>query len=201
MRSLLVLLPFAIGALPLSAKTTPAKPDITGTWKSEVCESFPNADGSKTYYTRTFINDQARWSIDFSTFGSDSCAAAAKLLTVHIEGPYRIGKVSTKVPGATEADFDFDKRAVTPHNAGALSWLNAQKVCGYSDWKVGQAKDIQQNGCLPLGSHPISTCKGEKDLVKVDGNKLWFGKRPADSDLCTEGKRPQALSAVAVLKN
>jgi hypothetical protein len=179
-------------------KTAPkaAKPDIAGTWKSP-CESVPNGQGGTMNFTRTFKNTAKTWSIDFTVYGDTACTQ--KFFTADISGPYKLGKASEKVPGATEGEFSIAKRQVTPHNDGAVQMLT--QACGSKGWAAGKAKDITKEGCAGLGMHPSATCKGESDLVKLDGKDLFFGERPADGNLCSPEKRPTALGKTPVTRS
>jgi hypothetical protein len=59
---------------------------------------------------------------------------------------------------------------------------------------------VGASGCANLGQRPISACAADYDLVALDGDKLTFGNRPADNDMCTEAKRPKALSPLSSKK-
>ena len=114
---------------------------------------------------------------------------------VDIDGPYKLEKASAKVKGATEAQFLFAHRKATPKSDGAAKWLSSVKACGKADWKAGESVDIDASGCPRLGAWPKAQCAGEHDLVKVEGDHLYFGARPADGNLCSKEKRPQALGS------
>jgi hypothetical protein len=165
-----------------------AAPVLDGTWSSPTCESTP--DGSM-HFTRTFKLEKDRWAIDFSTYGDAACKE--KMVTVDIDGPLKLEKPSAKVKGATEAQFLFAHRKATPRSEGAAKWLSSVKACGKADWKAGESVDIDASGCPQLGAYPKAQCAGEFDLVKVEGDQLYFGARPADGNLCSKEKRPQAL--------
>ncbi len=167
-----------------------AAPAIEGTWSSPACESTP--DGSM-HFTRTFKIDKGAWAIDFSTYGDAACKE--KMVTVDIDGPYKLEKPSPKVKGATEAQFLFTRRKATPKSEGAAKWLSSVKACGKADWKAGESVDIDASGCPQLGAYPKAQCAGEFDLVKVEGDQLFFGARPADGNLCSKEKRPAQLGA------
>lgn len=171
------------------------KPRIEGTWKS-TCESVPNGQGGTMNFTRAFKNTAKTWSIDFTVYGDAACTQ--KFFSADISGPYKLGQPSDKVEGATEGEFLITSRKVTPQNEGAVQMLS--KACGGTDWAVGKAKDLTKDGCPALGMHPTATCKGENDVVKVDGKNLFFGQRPADGNLCTPEKRPTALGQTPVTK-
>ena len=67
-------------------------------------------------------------------------------------------------------------------------------------WKVGAKQDLLAGGCAELGARPVAQCASDNDVVKVDGDRLWFGQRPADNDMCSSEKRPQALGATPVTR-
>jgi len=186
---------FAAPALAADKAKPAPKPDLAGTWKS-ACESVPNGQGGTMNFTRTFKNTAKTWSIDFVVYEDTACTK--KFFTAEIAGPYALGKPSAKVPGATEGEFLIASRKLTPASPDAAQMLS--NACGGLDWEAGKAKDILKDGCKNLGMHPAATCKGENDLVKVDGKDLFFGQRPADGDLCTPAKRPTALGKTPVTK-
>jgi hypothetical protein len=47
---------------------------------------------------------------------------------------------------------------------------------------------------LTLFLTPVNDCPQEYDLVRIDGNNLQLGARPADRNMCSEEKRPKSLS-------
>lgn len=50
---------------------------------------------------------------------------------------------------------------------------------------------VTKAGCSFVGS--VEKYGKEFDLIKRDGDKLFFGARPGDNDMSTEAKRPAAL--------
>jgi hypothetical protein len=180
---------------PPASSPEAARPTIEGHWVSDGCESMPDGKGGKTYFNREFTIDAQRWSIVFSIFGDAACST--KLLQADIGGPYTIKASSTRVAGAWEADFAIDKRMVTPLVPPLAEALDSMK-CGTSPWKAGAGQDLLANGCPSLGMHPIAACAKEHDVIRRDGDRLSFGARPADGNMCTEDKRPTALGAALV---
>lgn len=170
-------------------------PKIDGTWASPACESMPDGKGGSMHFKRVFKIAKSGWTLDFSTYGDASCAEASKMVTVDIDGAYELGKPSAKVSGGTEARFFFAHRKATAKSDGAAGWLNSVQACGKSDWKAGQAVDIDASGCPQLGAYPKKMCAGEFDVVKRDGDDLYFGNRPADGNLCSQDRRPSELGA------
>jgi uncharacterized protein YceK len=170
--------------------------ELKGTWTSAVCESMPNADGSKTYFKRIFDMTETNWALKFETFGDEGCTA--RLFTARFEGPYTLLKDSDKVAGATEGNFVFAKHYMTAHAQGVADWFQSAK-CGAAQWKVGEEQETSTTGCVFL--RPVSACGTDHDIVKVEGNQLFFGQRPADGDMCSPDKRPTALTPVAVVRS
>ncbi|PTL81623.1 hypothetical protein [Vitiosangium sp. GDMCC 1.1324] len=169
--------------------------DLKGRWTSAVCESMPNPDGSKTYFKRHFDLQEKQWSLKFETFGDAGCTA--RLFTARFEGPYTLGKDSEKVAGATEGTFSFGRHYMTAHVQPVADWFQGAQ-CGTGSWKVGEEQETSATGCVFL--RPVAACGLDHDVVKVEGNQLFFGQRPADNDMCTPDKRPTALTAVAVVR-
>lgn len=176
--------------------STHVKPQtLEGSWTSAVCESMaPNPDGSRTYFKRHFTLTQKEWTLHFQAFGDAACTA--KLFTARVEGPYTLLQDSAQVPGATEGNFQFARQYMTAYVQPVADWFQGAK-CGSGPWKVGEEKETSTTGCVFL--RPVAACGTDHDVVKVEGKQLFFGRRPADNDMCTPDKRPQALAEVAVV--
>jgi hypothetical protein len=175
------------------------KPSIRGHWVSLALEERPGANGSINYLRRDFTSDDQR-SIARLMLYSDP-EGTQPTLTIHLEGPYTIGEPSTAVPGAYEGDFHFDTAKLTAHNAFFLNLLNSANAgtCGLAPWELDVEQDLTATrGCLPLGLDLVNR-DTEYDIVKVEGEKLYYGARPADgSGLDTPEKRPTALQVPLV---
>jgi hypothetical protein len=117
-----------------------------------------------------------------------------------VSGPYTFVRPSTAVPGAVEADFAFTDMKITPHTPEFAGFLNsgAPGTCGPAEWKVNVAQSVKPtDGCAVIGVK-LSEYK-EYDLVKVDGDKLYYGARPADGSAPdTPAKRATALQVPLV---
>ncbi|HII16530.1 TPA: hypothetical protein HA361_01325 [Candidatus Woesearchaeota archaeon] len=156
---------------------------IVGNWRSQAPEDL----GTGAYGTRDFKITGSTWSVVFTMYGDKDLAHP--LFSFHAQGPYSIGSPSAEAQGASEAVFSFDKKTLTllTSNADAISSLGFGD-CGLA---LGEAKDISSAGCSFLPS--VSACGQEYDLVKIEGNTLYLGARPADGNMCTEDRRPAAL--------
>ena len=172
---------------------------IRGHWVSSGVEQRPGPGGSTLYLRRDFVSDDQR-STARLMFYSDT-EGTQRSLTIHLAGPYTIGRPSAAVPGAYEADFHFDTAKLTVHNEFFRNLLNsvAPGTCGTAPWELDVEQDVTAtHGCLPLGLDLVQRGT-EYDLVKVEGDKLYYGARPADgSGLDTPEKRPTALQVPLV---
>ncbi len=180
--------PVASGAPPTASQS------LVGHWTG-ACSPMGATQGS----TVTFDISAANWAIDFDVFGDTACTA--KFATVHIEGPYAVGAASSVVAGAHDGKFGFSKKTITAHVDGAAQFLSGANGCALPGFAVGVARDISVTGCAGMGQRPIAACDADYDLAHVEGDRLTFGARPADNDLCTPAKRPAALSKSSVTRH
>ncbi len=164
---------------------------------SATCEASPGAGGSTTYAKRDFKLSKTDWALAYTVYGDAACQVS--LGTIDMGGHYRLLGDSSRVSGAREAVFAFGSRTVTPASQGFVDFL-AKTSCGAKPWAVGTSIDILPDGCGELGARPVAACASDNDIVSLDGNRLWFGQRPADNDMCTPDKRPQSLGANPVTK-
>ena len=184
----------ACGPAQAPAASTP--PSLEGHWAS-ACTPSPQPDGSTQSIKLDFTNGKTDWKLDYVTFGDAACAT--RIVTVSIDGDYALTAPSATTAGAWEARFGFAHKTITPHVDGVANALTGAK-CGTGTWKVGEAEDVLTGGCPAFGQYPKAQCAADFDLVRVDGNKLHFGDRPKDNDMCTAGKRPTALSALEIAR-
>lgn len=190
---LAVLLLFTLNASIADAQSVPAPKDLAGRWVSPECEKYPNADGTNNYVKRDFSITESSWSILYMVFGDANCSDAAKLLTARVLGPYSLGQNSKTVAGAREGVFSAPTKFLTIHNDALLG---AVKNCGNGNWKLNAEQDVAEKGCLTLDA--VKDCKAEYDLVKLNGNDLFFGQR--SENMCVEGKYPAAVVSYPVRK-
>lgn len=169
-------------------------PSLVGRWISD-CTPSPQADGSTQYFRLDFDLDATDWTLDYVVHGDAACEVP--LVTVHIEGPYALERPSESVAGAWEARFGFERKTIRPEVDGLRDFLNSLEGCGTTDFETGVAQDVYASGCPGFGQYPEASCEADYDLVRLDGDSLFFGARPADNDMCTAAKRPTAVSPVA----
>ena len=177
------------GARPIdTGADADAGADLAGRWRSACVDP-----GTGQALRLTFDLTATTWALDYESFGDAVCAAP--MLAVRIEGPYELGGPSQAVVGAREGRFGFARKTVTPLAQGAADFL--AQACGGGTYEVGKPADLAA-GCAGLGAYPIAACAWDYDIVKRDGDRLYFGARPADNNMCSPDRRPTALSPVAL---
>jgi kynurenine formamidase len=166
-----------------SAAVSTVADKLPGIWKSPAAESM----GNMGYRTREFTFTPDRWRIE-AVFYADA-AMANPLFSFAAEGSYKLGETSPFVSGATNAVFFFDKKSLTLLTED-VEMIGRFGIGNYGLTR-GVTKKISPNVCSNSASGAI--CGQEYDLVKIDGNKLQFGSRPADGIMSSEEKRPRSL--------
>src|SRR6185436_15342540 len=120
-------------------------------------------------------------------------ACAMEFLRLTVGGPYTIGPASSTVEGATEVDYGFAFRRLTPLAEPATGLVAA---CGSGSPAVGDELDVSDTGCAAIGIPSVPDCPTEHDLNALRDGVLFFGDR--SSDLCEA--RPSALAAFGVAR-
>jgi hypothetical protein len=171
-------------AVTLSMTTLAA--DVSGKWKSEGAEDM----GNGAFATREFTLTGKTWELVFTIWADKDLKMP--LVAMNFSGPWKETGDSKGVPGAREATFEFNKKAITLKAKDAAKGFGMD-ACGL---EVGKAKDVSKSGCSFVA--PVEKYGKEFDLIKRDGDKLFFGARPADGNMGSEDKRPTNLGAALV---
>ncbi len=156
---------------------------VTGKWKSEAAEDM----GNGSFATREFVLTDKTWSLVFTVHGDKELKSP--LVAMGFSGTWKTTGASRTVPGASEASFEFDKKTVTLKAKEAAKGFGMDG-CGL---ELGKAKDVSKSGCSFVA--PVAQYGKEFDLIKREGEKVFFGARPADGNMGSEDKRPTALGA------
>lgn len=168
---------------------------MVGRWVSPERESVTNPDDSVYYVVRdyTFTDDAFR--AVTSVYGDP--VSDLKFYTAVVDGTYELTGESEALEGATDIDFTFAQITIEPDSLAFIDIFMKSK-CGDGMWGLGMPQDISETGCLsfrPIADYPV-----EYDIVKVQGDSLQLGIRPADGDLGSEEKRPAELSLKALIR-
>ncbi|RKH19298.1 hypothetical protein D7X74_07115 [Corallococcus sp. CA047B] len=175
----------AIATLCLATQALAAEPpSIVGHWKSTQCEVRPGAGDQKYYVKRDFTYSKTDSKAVITFYVDGTCDEAKKMSRVVITGPYAVRSPAIDKAGATQgaspAHFLFSTLKITPLAEGFAQYLNSAPpgTCGTQKWTVGKEQDVTgTNGCSVIFS--FNTCPWEQDVVKVTGDELFFGARPA----------------------
>ncbi|GMU10079.1 hypothetical protein [Corallococcus caeni] len=175
----------AIATLCLATQAFAAEPpSIVGHWKSTQCEVRPGGGDQKYYVKRDFTYSRSDSKAVITFYMDATCNEAQKMSRVVITGPYVVRSQPVTTAGATQgaspAHFIFSTLKITPLADVFAQYLNtaAPGTCGTQKWAVGKEQDVTStNGCSVVFS--FNTCPWEQDVVKVVGDELFFGARPA----------------------
>ena len=167
----------------LTSLTAFAGPDVKGHWKSVAAEDL----GNGSFATREFTLTNTTWDLVFTLYADKELKTP--LVAMNFSGPWKATGTSKTVTGASEATFEFKKKTVTLHAKDAAKGLGMDG-CGLV---VGTPLDVSKAGCSFVTS--VATYGKEFDLLKREGEQLFFGARPADGNMGSADKRPTALGA------
>lgn len=187
--ALAALLVTSAHAAPNQNGSANALDNLSGTYASSAAEDW----GRGTFGTREFTFDKGRWTLHF-VLALDP-AMANKVFEFRTVGTYVVGRPSSLVPGAYEADFREEAKYVTlratdPNLVQAFGLAG----CGLTP---NAESDISAEGCA--GWKPVTVCAIDHDLLMLDARGgLHFGVRPDDNDMCTPDKRPGKLLPAVV---
>jgi hypothetical protein len=161
---------------------------IAGIWESERCE-VQERNGRQTSSRSVFVFLDGEWALEFTQYSDAACTAPT--LRAFFHGRYRITEPSSAVTGAYHATFGFSVKRLTLYDDGLLAQANGG-ACGTRTWTRGREEDVSSTGCLWVV--PVAACREEFDLVKLEGERLLLGERPAaGTDLCRADRRAGAL--------
>lgn len=193
----------ASGAPSFAAETTQA--GLDGEWMSIACEvrPQPTQEGAigNWWLTRDLKIEEDRIEAVFTTYSGPGCEAP--LNELHFAGRIDVRGQSSVLDGAVEADLTIDEYVrIKPLAEGFASFLNSapQGTCLSPDWKVGEARDVHEQGCRALGVQPDAPTV-EYEVIGVRGDMIHFGARPTDGTfIVSPDKRPRALLVGAARK-
>ena len=187
LKSIAILSPLLAVLAAGAAKAEEFKPKkeleaVKGTYRSVQPEPWYGGFG-----TREFTFADGKWSLIF-THALDQ-AMTMRTFQFRTGGPFEIREPSREVPGAYHGVFHENWKHVT------LLTENAEIIAGMGmsecNLIFNLETDISETGCAAW--RPVSVCGEDHDLFAMDETGIYFGVRPADNDLCTADKLPNAL--------
>jgi hypothetical protein len=146
------------------------------------------------HITRDFVITERSWWLDLGVYQDKDCRQG--FFSARIQGPYRLLDFSTDVAGATRGNFSYASIQFTAQ-AGAAASLFDQAGCGGGSWVVGVPQEVGQTGCIGVAAK-IADCPIDHDLVKLEGDQLFFGAR--ETDMCKPEGRPKKLNVAPLVR-
>jgi hypothetical protein len=168
---------------------------IAGIWENERCD-VQERNGRQSSSSSVFVFLDGEWALEFTQYSDGACTMPS--LRAFFHGRYRITEPSSAVAGAYHATFGFSLKRLTLYDDDLLAQAN-RGGCGAHKWTRGREEDVSSTGCLWVV--PVSACREEFDLVKLDGERLLLGERPPPgTNLCREDRRASALRSLALVR-
>jgi hypothetical protein len=120
--------------------------------------------------------------VRYHTVGN--CGASG--IEIEVDADFTSG--SELKPNVHQIDINTTAMRVRPVTEAGVQVLKLAKLCDYTDWKVGETKDVTadtgKTTCFPKLPQKLY------DIYSIEGTKLFFGK---SDDLTDQTKRPKAL--------
>ncbi|MGE0174022.1 MAG: hypothetical protein AB7T49_14590 [Oligoflexales bacterium] len=163
-----------------------------GTWESKKCFLY---DGEKGLYQRRiyeFKDNKKYWT--GTLFSDPNCQTT--IIRSHIwEETYALGRFADylNVPKAFEIDTVLISIKMVLHTQEQVDEFNAQSSFGYSDWVLGQPKDISGRKMLPSTPAGVSAAGtiGFDVIAIVDGYMTFGNWKSGDGSSAVT--RPKEL--------
>ncbi|MEM9067810.1 MAG: hypothetical protein AAGE52_04865 [Myxococcota bacterium] len=157
---------------------------LRGTYADQGSYGYGEAFGQ-----RTFTFEDGRWTLDF-VLALDP-ALEQPVFRFRTHGTYEVLRPSANVDEAFDALFFEDAKYLTLETRDpALAEAFGLAACGLTP---GVERDVSLEGCA--GWRPVAECNEDHDLLSLTAEGgVRFGVRPRDNDMCTEDKRPTALT-------
>jgi hypothetical protein len=171
-----------------------AAPALQGRWTSAEPEPLPGASAVTNYLVRDFSFEGDHWTIDFTIFAD--AQRNQPILSGRNSGTFRLGP---ERDGTRNAEFDMEQRSLTPRNAVIAQALTAAG-CGSGSWTVGVAQSVAEKGCKAFRVFSREACEREYDVVRIEGERLFLGARPADGFMCSPDRRPVITGTAALIR-
>jgi hypothetical protein len=149
--------------------------DLRGNWQSPIIETIENPDGSFMYIKREAIFIDDNWDIFIRAYLDEE--GEKPFFTIHANGNYILGEKSETLSGAVAVDFHNRARYVTAHQHSLVDMLNENSPFD-GEWMLDLEHDVSSKGCILVPS--IETCPVEYDVIKIQGNEIYFGDFTAE---------------------
>lgn len=158
---------------------------LMGNWHIGGC--LPSSDPAYKAITYDVVISASGFQKLMKYYSDAACATLRS--SSEVIGTFVLKGASSAVPGAYEIDLSITSFKVDIGDEEGATLQNTRKMCGKTDWKVGDSHNCVQGGTVP-----------EFDIAGLKDNKLYFGLMDATTDGRTVEKRPVALGATGLVK-
>lgn len=173
-----MILPVLIFMIPIIAPSF-AQEQLEGLWKTD-CTPLPKRHSLQT----ALAGAKGSIHVTAQLFSDRTCSLPS--LTIFYSGEFELGE--TYGEGAI-----FDHRAskvdLVIQAAEVVSHYNKHEICGISDWKLREPRDVSGRNCVPYAMPAIGVTVA--DIYHIGTEGLQFGRFPR---ITTDGARPKTLS-------
>ena len=177
------------------ATCTVNPPDLTGTWVQACRASSGYSVQDTNVFTATGFQTVAKF------FGDTTCTSL--LATANASGTNVIGAPVPSIgTGVDKINFIAATETITPASALAAFYLNAQAVCGLTNWATGTAQNVMGLTCSVNGTQ-ISGSSINTLIQITGGNSMLLGAQTApgtSTDGSSDANRPTSLDTVPFIK-
>lgn len=170
----------------------PTPQSLSGHWASIGAEPTTTEFGP-AFLFRTLKVKQGRYSLRYEL--SADRAGHSRWLAVELSGGLGVGAKQAKPEGAHALDFGLERLAMTPYTPAFVAALNRAPVgqCGSGPWRLGLTQDLVPSGGCPALGFTVQAGDASRDVVRLDGEKLFLGQRDPNAPLFQRGAaRPTA---------
>ena len=191
-----------LGALLSGCGNTTVTSEIDGTFRT-ACHAERRGAARATqsaYQEMVFGNGSFAASVKY--FSDTACATLSATETV--TSTFATGDAVTAPAGAKKIDITLKSVSITLATAETAAEANASSSCGFTDWAVGQAKDVmgKPSSCSEAGAE-VTADEKLFTIYELTGTTLKLGN-PGSAGSATDGtsdtKRPTALSSTVATK-
>ncbi|WP_413558324.1 hypothetical protein [Bdellovibrio sp. HCB209] len=156
---------------------------------SKPCQKYETVSSSEQLQ----ITDQS-WIRSYQLFSDSECAAPS----VQTDYSYKVLRTYQMI------DMTVLKVQMTAMTESVAEKFNQTNYCGFTDWSVGQSKDVSGVKCgavamSSVGSMVYSVLYGEKDSTRK--GRIFLGMPSESADGSTEFKRYYVIDPTSFIEN
>lgn len=160
--------------------------ELRGSWLTQ-CAPSQNSN-PPSYYQLEVVNNGERGTFRYGEYADATCSMP--LFDLILESRQEIGAALPDLgPGVYELNIYYEKQTATAHVQGSADAM-AGAGCGTGAFTLGEPKVTSETGCFFL--KPITTCKADYDITKIENDRFYNGVREAD--MCVPEGRPTKLN-------